>query len=161
MYPSVRIIVIGFMFGNLFSILYSLAGRCTQPRSYDFHEEKIRLQHPWNKRCRWCFTQHRTAYHCRPDHDDFRADLLCAGAVDLRGDHRTSHWHTYRRSIKTYRNCSVSSQLRVKMHSKSPSVMAFCLVCLGILAKNMPKHLAGYYLPNGHNISNLEQIKNL
>ena len=34
------------------------------------------------------------------------------------------------------RNCSVPSQLRVKMHSKSPSVMAFCLVCLGILAKS-------------------------
>ena len=39
------------------------------------------------------------------------------------------------------------------MHSKSPSVMAFCLVCLGILAKNMPKHLAGYYLLNSYNIS--------
>ena len=31
---------------------------------------------------------------------------------------------------------------------KSPSVMAFCLVCLGILAKNMPKRLAEYYLLN-------------
>ena len=48
------------------------------------------------------------------------------------------------------RNCSVPSQLRVKMHSKSPSVMAFCLVCLGILAKKMPKHLAGYYLLNNY-----------
>ena len=27
-----------------------------------------------------------------------------------------------------------------KMHSKSPSVMAFCFICLWILAKNMPKH---------------------
>ena len=51
------------------------------------------------------------------------------------------------------RNCSVPSQLRVKMHSKSPSVMAFCLVCLGILAKNMPKHLAGYYLLNSYELS--------
>ena len=49
-----------------------------------------------------------------------------------------------------FRNCSVPSQLRVKMHSESPSVMAFCLVCLGILAKNMPKHLAGYYLLNSY-----------
>ena len=32
------------------------------------------------------------------------------------------------------RNCSVPSQLRAKMHLKSPSVMAFWLVCLGILA---------------------------
>ena len=39
------------------------------------------------------------------------------------------------------------------MHSKSPSVMAFCLICLGILAKNMPKHLAGYYLLNSYNFS--------
>ncbi len=30
--------------------------------------------------------------------------------------------------------------------------MAFCLVCLGILAKNMPKHLAGYYLLNSYQI---------
>ena len=45
-------------------------------------------------------------------------------------------------SKKEYSNCSVPSQLRCEIHSKSPSVMAFCLVCLGILAKNMPKHLA-------------------
>ena len=32
-----------------------------------------------------------------------------------------------------FRNCSVPSQLRAKMHKKSPSVMAFWLVCLGIL----------------------------
>ena len=40
------------------------------------------------------------------------------------------------------------------MHSKSPSVMAFCLICLGILAKNMPKRLAGYYLLNSYNYFN-------
>ena len=42
------------------------------------------------------------------------------------------------------------------MHSTSPLVMAFCLVCLGILAKNMPKRLAGYYLPNSYNTSTKE-----
>ena len=31
-------------------------------------------------------------------------------------------------------NCSVTLQLRAKMHLKSPSVMAFLLVYLGILA---------------------------
>ena len=31
-------------------------------------------------------------------------------------------------------NCSVPSQLRAKIHLKSPSVIAFWLVCLGILA---------------------------
>ena len=40
------------------------------------------------------------------------------------------------------------------MHSKSPLVIAFCLVCLGILAKNMPKRLAGYYLLNSYQIFN-------
>ena len=34
--------------------------------------------------------------------------------------------------------------------------MAFCPVCLGILAKNMPKHLAGYYLLNSYNSSTKE-----
>lgn len=34
------------------------------------------------------------------------------------------------------------------MYSKSPSVMAFCLVCLGILAKDMPKRFAEYPLLN-------------
>ena len=47
-------------------------------------------------------------------------------------------------------NCSVPSQLRAKMHLKSPSVMAFWLACLGILAKNMPKRLAGYCLLNSY-----------
>ena len=32
------------------------------------------------------------------------------------------------------RNCSVPSQLRVKIHWKSPAAMGFWLVCLGILA---------------------------
>ena len=60
--------------------------------------------------------------------------------------------------MPVYRNCSVPSQLRVKMHSKSPSVMAFCLVCLGILAKNMPKRLAGYYLLNSYCVSKISLI---
>jgi hypothetical protein len=30
--------------------------------------------------------------------------------------------------------------------------MAFCLICLGILAKNVPKRLAGYYLLNSHKV---------
>ena len=36
--------------------------------------------------------------------------------------------------------------------------MAFCLVCLGILAKNMPKHLAGYYLLNSYNKTNIKRL---
>ena len=69
--------------------------------------------------------------------------------------HRVYFW--YNCTVwQLFRNCSVPSQLRVKMHSKSPSVMAFCLVCLGILAKNMPKHLAGYYLLNSYNSSTKE-----
>ena len=36
------------------------------------------------------------------------------------------------------------------MHLKSPLVMAFWLACLGILAKNMPKRLAGYCLLNSY-----------
>ena len=60
--------------------------------------------------------------------------------------------HTLVHTLFSACNCSVPSQLRVKMHSKSPSVMAFCLVCLGILAKNMPKRLAGYYLLNSYSI---------
>ena len=58
--------------------------------------------------------------------------------------------HTLVHTLFSAYNCSVSSQLRVKMHSKSPSVMAFCLVSLGILAKNMPKRLAGYCLLNSY-----------
>ena len=46
------------------------------------------------------------------------------------------NWHfNYYLLCSPYCNCSVPSQLRVKMHSTSPSVMAFCLICLGILAK--------------------------
>ena len=63
--------------------------------------------------------------------------------------------HTLVHTLFSACNCSVPSQLRVKMHSKSPSVMAFCLVCLGILAKNMPKRLAGYYLLNSYVFFNI------
>ena len=37
---------------------------------------------------------------------------------------------------------SVQARTLTRCSRKSPSVMAFWLVCLGILAKNMPKHLA-------------------
>ncbi len=49
---AVRIVVIGFMFGNLFSILYSLAGAALESYRYDSYEEKIRLQHSWDQRRR-------------------------------------------------------------------------------------------------------------
>ncbi len=70
--------------------------------------------------------------------------LLVTYLTFLQGSH---HGLSIRKRIC---NCSVPLQLRVKMHSRSPSVIAFCLVCLGILAKNMPKHLAGYYLLNSY-----------
>ena len=34
------------------------------------------------------------------------------------------------------------------------------LVCLGILAKNMPKHLAGYYLLNSYHLSQKPNFSN-
>ncbi len=77
-------------------------GRCTQPRSYDFHEEKIRIQHPRHQCCRRCFPQHRSAHHCRSYHDDFRTDLLCTGTFDLRCHYRTSHRNTDKRGTETY-----------------------------------------------------------
>ena len=40
------------------------------------------------------------------------------------------------------------------MHLKAPLVMAFWLACLGILAKNMPKRLAGYCLLNSYKTGN-------
>ena len=66
----VRILVIGFMFGNLFSILYSLAGAALsmdtvkrfywfhRPElydSYDTYAEKHLLQSDRCQRCRRCF----------------------------------------------------------------------------------------------------------
>lgn len=98
----VRIIVIGFMFGNLFSILYSLAGAALSLAVYDFHEKKIRIQHPRHQCCRRCFPQHRSAHHRRSYHDDFRTDLLCTGTFDLRCHYRTSHRNADKRGTETY-----------------------------------------------------------
>lgn len=50
----IRIFIIGFMFGNLFSILYSLAGCSFKPHRHDGYEKKIRLQHPRYQCCRRC-----------------------------------------------------------------------------------------------------------
>ena len=77
-------------------------GRCTQPRSYDFHEEKIRIQHPRHQCCRRCFPQHRSAHHRRSYHDDFRTDLLCTGTFNLRCHYRTSHRNADKRGTETY-----------------------------------------------------------
>ena len=77
-------------------------GRCAQPRSYDFHEKKIRIQHPRHQCCRRCFPQHRSAHHRRSYHDDFRTDLLCTGTFDLRCHYRTSHRNADKRGTETY-----------------------------------------------------------
>ena len=50
--------------------------------------------------------------------------------------------HTNKKNVTVH---SVHSNL-VKIHSKSPMVMGFCPVCLGILPLFMAKHLAEYYL---------------
>ena len=50
----IRIFIIGFMFGNLFSILYSLAGAALSLTVMTVMKKKIRLQHPRYQCCRWC-----------------------------------------------------------------------------------------------------------
>lgn len=49
----IRIFIIGFMFGNLFSILYSLAGAALSLTVMTVMK-KIRLQHPRYQCCRRC-----------------------------------------------------------------------------------------------------------
>ena len=50
----IRIFIIGFMFGNLFSILYSLAGAALSLTVMTVMKKKIRLQHPRHQCCRRC-----------------------------------------------------------------------------------------------------------
>lgn len=50
----IRIFIIGFMFGNLFSILYSLAGAALSLTVMTVMKKKIRLQHPRYQCCRRC-----------------------------------------------------------------------------------------------------------
>ena len=51
----VRILVIGFMFGNLFSILYSLAGAALSMTVMTLMLKKTLLQSDRCQRCRRCF----------------------------------------------------------------------------------------------------------
>ena len=50
----VRILVIGFMFGNLFSILYSLAGAALSLTVMDLLKKTFRLQSDRYQCGRWC-----------------------------------------------------------------------------------------------------------
>ena len=52
----VRILVIGFMFGNLFSILYSLAGAALSLTRDGSFEKTFRLQSDRYQCGRWCHT---------------------------------------------------------------------------------------------------------
>ena len=99
---AVRIIVIGFMFGNLFSILYSLAGAALSLTVMTFMKKKSGFSILGISVAGGVSHNIGQLIIAGADHDDFRADLLCTGVVDIRSDHRTSYWHTYRRSIKTY-----------------------------------------------------------
>ena len=59
----VRILVLGFLFGNMFSILYSLAGARFKPCCDDFYAEKIRIHRHGDQCFRRRFPQYRAA--CR------------------------------------------------------------------------------------------------
>ena len=89
----VRILVIGFMFGNLFSILYSLAGALLSLK-------KDRFQ----SRGRQCGRRNRsqcgTAHHRHAHSQQPEPDLLCAGTFNLRRYNRYPNRKINRRSCK-------------------------------------------------------------
>ena len=81
----VRILVLGFLFGNMFSILYSLAGAALSLAVMTHGDQCFRRRFP----------QYRAACRRRPDRGEFRCSLLCSRSPGLRGDHRTSYRFSY------------------------------------------------------------------
>ena len=89
----VRIIVIGFMFGNLFSILYSLAGAALSLAVMTFMKKKSG------------FSILGISVAGGVSHNIGQliiADLLCTGTFDLRCHYRTSHRNADKRGTETY-----------------------------------------------------------
>ena len=58
---AVRIVVIGFLFGNMFTIIYSLAGAALSLFVMTLMKKKLRLQHSRHQRGRRRVPQYRSA----------------------------------------------------------------------------------------------------
>ena len=81
--------------GNMFSILYSLAGAALSLAVMTFMQKKIRIHRHGDQCFRRRFPQYRAACRRRPDRGEFRCSLLCSRSPGLRGDHRTSYRFSY------------------------------------------------------------------
>ena len=96
----VRILVIGFMFGNLFSIAYSLAGAVLSLTVMTLLKKKGGFQSHWNQYCRWCYAQCRPAHCCYGYCGKYQSAFLCTCAFDLGSDHRPDYRRFDCRNIK-------------------------------------------------------------
>ena len=94
---AVRIVVIGFLFGNMFTIIYSLAGAALS---------LFVIQHSRHQRGRRRVPQYRSADGSCPDRGKHQSSLLRACTSDLRHDHRSSDRYPDKRSDK--KNSSLS-----------------------------------------------------
>lgn len=103
---AVRIVVIGFLFGNMFTIIYSLAGAALSLFVMTLMKKKFRLQHSRHQRGRRRVPQYRSADGSCPDCGKHQSSLLRACTSDLRRDHRSSDRYPDKRSDK--KNSSLS-----------------------------------------------------
>ena len=92
----VRIVLVGFTFGNLSMMLYSLAGAAGQPSSDGGVPpvglvRRDRCQHPG-----WCGTQHRAAYRGGAGGGKCESVLLSSGASGSRNGSGGADWASRR-----------------------------------------------------------------
>ena len=99
----VRIVLAGFLFGNLFGILYSLApGRGnSQPRCNGASEKVRGFQYNRSQYGRRSKPQCGTADYGYAGCRNLRCRILSACAADCRTDHRYSDWHCRQRDAET------------------------------------------------------------
>ena len=79
-----RIVLSGFIFASLFSILYSLAGGLLSLAVMVI----LKKRGFWSQHGRWCLSQCRSADRSDAGRGDIQRRLLCAGTSDRRSNHR-------------------------------------------------------------------------
>ncbi len=89
----VRVLLAGFIFGNYFSIIYSLAGGLLSLTVMALLKKWGGFSLQRNQYCRRCLPQYRTAYCCGCCGRDIQRYLLFPGTSDSRAAYRTCDRH--------------------------------------------------------------------
>lgn len=104
-----RILLVGILFGNGMSLIYSIAGGMFSLAVMLIFEKIRWIFHFRNQCCRRCGSQYRTACSGNACSEQRSFDLLFTGTINWRGCHRHFNWNYGSKNLGVLENSRKNS----------------------------------------------------